>query len=244
MLLREEVFQDRRDAGRVLAHAIQTSGVWRDGEDGIVLGLPRGGVPVAYEVALALDLPLDIFVVRKLGVPGFGELAMGAVASDGTVALNAAIIHELLIPQEAIDAAAEQEKRELERRERAYRDGRLPEPIEGRLAILVDDGLATGASMMAAVRAVRPRARKVMVAVPVAANSACNQLRSEVDQIICARVPRPFHSVGSFYRNFEQTSDTEVCSLLEKAMIAPRVDGNPAPALYRSEITSLRRLVP
>jgi predicted phosphoribosyltransferase len=244
MLLREEVFQDRRDAGRVLARAIQTSGVWCDGEDGIVLGLPRGGVPVAYEVALALDLPLDIFVVRKLGVPGFGELAMGAVASDGTVALNAAIIHEFRIPQEAIDAAAEQEKRELERRECAYRDGRLPERIQGRVAILVDDGLATGASMMAAVRAVRPRARKVMVAVPVAANSTCNELRNEVDQIICARVPWEFHSVGSFYRNFEQTSDAEVCALLEKAMIAPRVDGKPAAAFYRSQITSLRRLVP
>jgi predicted phosphoribosyltransferase len=243
MLLREEVFQDRRDAGRVLAHAIQTSAVWRDGEDGIVLGLPRGGVPVAYEVALALHLPLDIFVVRKLGVPGFGELAMGAVASDGTIALNAAIIHEFLIPQEVIDAAAEEEKRELERRERAYRNGRPPEPIEGRLAILVDDGLATGASMMAAVRAVRPRARKVMVAVPVAAKSACNELRNEVDQVICAGVPRVFHSVGGFYRDFEQTSDAEVRALLEEAMTAPRAAGKAAAAFYRSPVTSLRRLV-
>jgi putative phosphoribosyl transferase len=243
MLLREGVFQDRRDAGRVLAQAIQTSAAWRGGEDGIVLALPRGGVPVAYEVALALDLPLDIFVVRKLSVPGFRELAMGAVASDGTIALNQAIIHEFLIPQEVIDAAAEQEKRELERRERAYRNGRLPEPIEDRLAILVDDGLATGASMMAAVRAVMPRARKVMVAVPVAANSACNELRNEVDQVICARVPRVFHSVGSFYRDFEQTSDAEVRALLEEAVTAPRVEGKAAAAFYPAQITSVRRLV-
>jgi putative phosphoribosyl transferase len=217
MFLRTELFQDRRDAGQVLGHAILASGVWRSGQDGIVLGLPRGGVPVAYEVALALHLPLDIVVVRKLGVPGLAELAMGAVAADGVVALNAAIIHEFRIPEEVIDAAAEQERQEIERREHAYRNGRLPEQIEGRLVILVDDGLATGASMLAAVRAVRPRAREVMVAVPVAAHSTCNDFRHEVDHVICARVPWPFNSVGSFYRNFEQTTDAEVCSLLLKA---------------------------
>src|ERR1700730_6108997 len=145
MFLREEVFEDRRDAGRALAHAILASGVWSSGQDGIVLGLPRGGVPVAYEVALALHLPLDIVVVRKLGVPGLAELAMGAVASDGALALNAAIIHEFCIPEDVIDAAVEQERQEVERRERAYRNGRSPERIEGRFAILVDDGLATGA---------------------------------------------------------------------------------------------------
>ena len=190
---------------------------WRGGQDGIVLGLPRGGVPVAYEVALALGLPLDIVVVRKLGVPGFAELAMGAVAANGIVALNAAIIHEFQIPQEVVDAAAKQESHEVERRERAYRNGRLPEPTEGRLAILVDDGLATGASMLAAVRAIRPRAREVVVAVPVAAQSTCNDLRHEADHVICAKTPWPFYSVGSFYRNFEQTTDAEVCSLLSKA---------------------------
>jgi putative phosphoribosyl transferase len=200
-----------------LGNAILASGIWRSGQDGIVLGLPRGGVPVAYEVALALHLPLDIVVVRKLGVPGLAELAMGAVAADGIVALNAAIIHEFRIPEEVIDAAAEQERQEVERRERAYRNGRSPEQTEGRLAILVDDGLATGASMLAAVRAVRPRAREVMVAVPVAAQSICNDFRHEVDHVICARVPWPFYSVGSFYRNFEQTTDAEVCSLLSKA---------------------------
>jgi putative phosphoribosyl transferase len=217
MFLRTEVFQDRRDAGRALGRAILASGVWRSGQDGIVLGLPRGGVPVAYEVALALHLPLDIVVVRKLGVPGLPELAMGAVAAGGIVALNAAIIHEFRIPGEVVDAAAEQERHEVERRELAYRNGRSPERTEGRLAILVDDGLATGASMLAAVRAVRPRAREVMVAVPVAAPSTCNDFRHEVDHVICAKVPWPFHSVGSFYRNFEQTTDAEVCSLLSKA---------------------------
>jgi putative phosphoribosyl transferase len=216
MLLREEVFQDRKDAGRELGQAILASGVWSRGQDGIVLGLPRGGVPVAYEVALALHLPLDVVVVRKLGVPGFSELAMGAVAAGGALALNAAIIHEFRIPVEIIDAAAEQEMQEVERRERTYRNGRSPERIEGRHAILVDDGLATGASMLAAVRAVRPRARKVMVAVPVAAQSTCRDLRCEVDHVISARVPWPFYSVGSFYHNFEQTTDEEVCSLLSK----------------------------
>ena len=199
-----------------MGQAILASGAWRDGQDGVVLGLPRGGVPVAYEVAEALHLPLDIVVVRKLGVPGFSELAMGAVAADGIVALNADIIHEFRIPEEVVDAVAKEEGQEVERRERAYRNGRLPEPTEGRLAILVDDGLATGASMLAAVRTMRPRAREVMVAVPVAAQSTCNDLRHEVDHFVCARVPWPFYSVGSFYRNFEQTTDEEVCSLLSK----------------------------
>ncbi len=211
------VFQDRRDAGRVLARTILASTAGRDCQDGIVLGLPRGGVPVAYEVAQALGLPLDIFIVRKLGVPGFAELAMGAVASDGTIATNQAIIHEFRISQEVIDATAERERREIERRERTYRNGRLPAQIEGRLVILVDDGLATGASMLVGVRAVRPRARKVVVAVPVAASNTCQELRSEADEVICASVSRHFYSVGSFYRNFEQTTDDEVCALLEKA---------------------------
>jgi putative phosphoribosyl transferase len=217
MFLRAEAFQDRREAGRALGHTILASGAWSGGEDGIVLGLPRGGVPVAYEVALALHLPLDIVVVRKLGVPGLAELAMGAVATGGAVVLNAAIIDEFRIPAEIIEAAVEREKQEVERRERAFRNGRSPERTEGRFTILVDDGLATGASMLAAVRAVRPRASKVMVAVPVAAQSACNDFRHQVDHVICARIPWSFHSVGSFYRNFEQTTDAEVCSLLSKA---------------------------
>jgi putative phosphoribosyl transferase len=217
MFSRAELFQDRRDAGLVLGQAILASGIWRGGQDGIVLGLPRGGVPVAYEVALALHLPLDIVVVRKLGVPGFAELAMGAVAADGIVALNAAIIQEFRIPVEVVDAAAQQESQEVERRERAYRKCRPAETTEGRLAILVDDGLATGASMLAAVRAIRPRAREVMVAVPVAAQSTCSDLWHEVDHVICAKVPWPFNAVGSFYRDFEQTTEAEVCCLLSNA---------------------------
>ena len=213
---RAEFFQDRRDAGRQLARALQEasqeSDIARDWHDGIVLGLPRGGVPVAYEVARALDLPLDILVVRKLGVAGVEELAMGAVASDGTVTINAAVLAEFNIPLEEIDAAAQREKGEIERR-----NGRPPAPVEGRMVILVDDGVATGASMLAAVRAVRPRARKVTVAVPVATKETCDLLRNEADHVICVRVPRRFHSVGSFYEDFAQTTDEEVCDLLAKA---------------------------
>ena len=221
MPCRAQFFQDRRDAGRLLARALQEasqqSDMARDWHDGIVLGLPRGGVPVAYEVARALDLPLDILVVRKLGVAGVEELAMGAVASDGTVTINAAVLAEFNIPLEEIDAAAQREKGEIERRERAYRNGRLPARIEGRIVVLVDDGLATGASMLAAVRSVRPRAREVIVAVPVAAESTYNELHGEVDEIVCARIATPFYSVGSFYKNFEQTTEEEVCTLLSQA---------------------------
>jgi putative phosphoribosyl transferase len=221
MPCRAEFFQDRRDAGRLLARALQEasqeSDIARDWQDGIVLGLPRGGVPVAYEVARALDLPLDILVVRKLGVAGVEELAMGAVASDGTITINAAVLAEFNIPLEEIDAAAQREKGEIERRERAYRNGRLPARIEGRLVLLVDDGLATGASMLAAVRSVRPRAREVIVAVPVAAESTYNELHGEVDELVCPHIATSFHSVGSFYRNFEQTTEEEVCTLLSQA---------------------------
>lgn len=208
------MFQDRRDAGRVLAQAIKTSSTW---VDAIVLGLPRGGVPVAFEVARGLSLPLDIVVVRKLGVPGQEELAMGAVVGDGTLVINQIVVHELGISLETIEQVAEQEKLEIERRERAYRGGLPPARIEGRTAILVDDGLATGSSMMAAARLLRPRARQVIVAVPVAAPSTCEQLRSDVDQVICATTPQPFFAVGSFYQNFVQTTDEEVRALLSQA---------------------------
>jgi predicted phosphoribosyltransferase len=208
------MFQDRRDAGRALAKAIERS---RDWVDAIVLGLPRGGVPVAFEVAKALKLPLDVFIVRKLGAPGVEELAIGAIASGGTIVINQSLVHELGVSLEAIDEVAERERLEIERRERAYRDGRPPVRIEGRTAILVDDGLATGASMLAAVRALRPHAKQVIVAVPVAAKSTCDRLRSEVGQIFCAMTPEPFFAVGSFYRNFEQTTDEEVRTLLSQA---------------------------
>lgn len=209
------LFQDRRDAGRVLAHAmIEQSHNWNDA---IVLGLPRGGVPVAFEVARELSLPLDILIVRKLGVPGQEELAMGAVASGGAIVINQAVVHELGISLETIEDIAERERLEIERREREYRDGRPPARIEGRIAILVDDGLATGSSMLAAVRSLRPFAQQIVVAVPVAAESTCKRLRKEADQVICAATPQSFFAVGSFYRDFEQTTDKEVRDLLAQA---------------------------
>jgi putative phosphoribosyl transferase len=217
MLALDKEFADRRDAGRVLARSFLSSEAARDAQDGIVLGLPRGGVPVAYEVARALDLPLDVFIVRKLGVPGFGELAMGAITTDGTVALNQEVIQEFGIDRDAMDAVAQREKLEMERQELAYRSGRPAARIEGRMAILVDDGVATGASMLAAARALRRSARKLIVAVPVAARGTCEKLRKEVDEVICACVPWQFYSVGSFYHNFEQTTDDEVRTLLSQA---------------------------
>jgi putative phosphoribosyl transferase len=208
------MFQDRRDAGRKLA---QTVAKLQDLNHAIVLGLPRGGVPVAYEVACKLSLPLDIFLVRKLGVPGQEELAMGAIASGGTVVMNPSIVHRLGISPEIIQAAIKREQTEIERRESAYREGNPPMRLEGRTAILVDDGLATGASMLAAVRALRPRAKGVIVAVPVAAGETCDDLRSEVDQVICAATPEPFFALSRFYSNFAPTSDEEVRSLILQA---------------------------
>jgi putative phosphoribosyl transferase len=211
------LFHDRRDAGRILAQAIRALHDERDWVDPVVLGLPRGGVPVAFEVARELSLPLDVLVVRKLGVPGQEELAMGAIASDGTVVINQVVVHELGISLETIEEVAQQERMEVERRECAYRDGQAPARVGGRTAILIDDGLATGSSMMAAARSLRSRARQVIVAVPVAAESTCNKLRSEVDQIICATTPQLFFALGMFYRNFAQTTDEEVRTLLSKA---------------------------
>ena len=208
------MFQDRRDAGKKLAWAIEAL---RDWTDTIVLGLPRGGVPIAYEVSTRLNLPLDIFIVRKLGMPGREELAIGAIASDGPVVINQSVVDTLGVSPEAVEAAVEREKLEIKRRERAYREGRPPEPIEGRTALLIDDGLATGASMLAAVRALRPRAREIVVAVPVAAEETCDEIRREVNQIICCATPRPFIAVGMFYSNFEQTTDEEVRTLLAQA---------------------------
>jgi predicted phosphoribosyltransferase len=207
------MFQDRRHAGQVLAQKLSELG---DLSDAIVLGLPRGGVPVAYEVARKLHLPLDIFVVRKLGVPGQEELAMGAIASGGTVVTNHSIIQKLDISPTIIEAVASRERLEIERRERAYRDGRPPLPIEGRTIILIDDGLATGASMLAAGRALRPKARELIVAVPVAAQSTCHELSIEVDRMICIATPASFFAVGQFYQDFRQTTDEEVRSLLSQ----------------------------
>jgi predicted phosphoribosyltransferase len=209
-----EMFQDRRDAGRTLARIVAKT---RDLHDGIVLGLPRGGVPVAYEVACQLNLPLDVFIVRKLGVPGEEELAMGAVASGGTVVINPSIVHHLGISPEVVQAAVRREEVEIERRERAYRNGYPPIRVADRTAILVDDGLATGATMLAAARALRPKTERVIVAVPVSAERTCNELRGEVDEVICANTPEHFFAVGAFYRDFTQTTDEEVRSLLSQA---------------------------
>lgn len=207
-------FQDRRDAGRILARYLQSLHEW---PGAIVLGLPRGGVPVAYEVARKLGLPLDILIVRKLGVPGREELAMGALASGGTVVINQSVVDELSISPEVIDMIIAGEKLEIERREREYRGSRPPARIEGRTVLLIDDGLATGASMRAAVRALRPKARQVVVAVPVAAASTCRELRSEVEQVVCLATPKPFFAVGLAYRDFDQTTDDEVRTLLAQA---------------------------
>jgi putative phosphoribosyl transferase len=208
-------FQDRTEAGRFLAELLQE---YAGRHDVIVLALPRGGVPVGYEVAKALDAPLDVFVVRKLGVPGHEELAMGALASGGLAVLNQSAIEALGITDEQIRHVADEEYRELQRREQAYRDGRESPDLEGKTVILVDDGLATGSSMRAAALAVRERKpAKVVVAVPVAASETCDEFRDVVDEIICGIQPRPFQAVGAWYDDFSQTTDEEVRELLERA---------------------------
>ena len=191
------LFQDRFDAGRVLASKLRS---FANRPDTVVLALPRGGVPVGFEVAKALNVPLDVFVVRKLGVPGYEELAMGAIASGGIRVLNEDVVRAAGIPDEVIDAVAAEEERELERRERDYRDGRPPVDVQGRTVILVDDGLATGSSMRVAVLALkRKRPAQIVVAVPVGAPTTCAEFESEVDQVICAVTPEPFLSVGQWY---------------------------------------------
>jgi putative phosphoribosyl transferase len=208
-------FRDRIDAGRALALALEE---YCGRPDVVVLGLPRGGVPVAAEVADALGAPLDVFVVRKLGVPGHEEFAMGAIASGGVRVMNRAAIDMLAIPQAAIEQVVEREQRELERREREYRDDRPPPQIAGRIAILVDDGLATGSSMLAAVAALRNlRPARIVVAVPVGAAQTCRKLQAEADEVICAMVPEDFQAVGLWYDDFGQTSDAEVQATLREA---------------------------
>lgn len=181
----------------------------------IVLGLPRGGVPVAAEVAAALGAPLDVFVVRKLGVPGHDELAMGAIADGGVRVLNPSVIAGLRISPDEIDRVADREARELERRARAYRDDRPPPELAGKIAVVVDDGLATGSTMRAAVSAVRARQpHRVVVAVPVGAASTCAELAAEADEVVCARTPPNFQAVGQWYVDFSPTTDDEIAHLL------------------------------
>jgi putative phosphoribosyl transferase len=210
-----EVFRDRREAGQELGRRLLPA--YRE-RDVLVLALPRGGVPVAYEVALALHAPLDVIVVRKLGVPGHEEYAMGAIASGGIRLLNDAVVRELGISPAAIEDVVRAEHIELERRERLYRDGRPPPDVRGRTVLLVDDGLATGSTMLVAIRALRAqRPARVAVAVPIAAADTCESLRSEADDVLCARTPWPFRAVGLWYRDFSQTSDDEVGALLRLA---------------------------
>jgi predicted phosphoribosyltransferase len=209
------LFRDRSEAGQCLAMELAR---YRDRPDVLVLALPRGGVPVAFEVACALRVPLDVFVVRKLGVPGHEELALGAIASGGLCVLNQDVVRGLSIPDEVIERVAASEQRELERREQLYRGARPPADISGKTVILVDDGLATGSTMRAAVGALRRLGpARIVVAVPTGAPQACAELREEVDEVVCAESPQPFYAVGLYYQDFSQTTDQEVRDLLERA---------------------------
>ena len=207
-------FADRAEAGELLAERLTA---YRDRDDVVVLALPRGGVPVAREVARALGVPLDVYMVRKLGVPGHEELAMGAIATGGVRLLNHDVIDSLGIPMNVIYAVAARERQELARREQAYRGDRGPIALTNKTVILVDDGLATGATMRAAVMAARQQQpARVIVAVPVGAASTCADLAAEADDVVCVRTPDPFVAVGLWYRDFTPTTDHEVRSLLGK----------------------------
>ena len=211
-------FRDRSDAGRALTAALRQ---YANRNDILVLALPRGGVPVAYEVARELGAPLDIFLVRKLGVPGHEEYAMGAIAEGGAIVLDRDVMRELGIPPRAVESVIEQERAELERRARLYRHGRTPPQVRDRVVILVDDGLATGSTMRAAVQALKSlRPARIVVAVPVAPAETCEALRDVADEVLCLRTPEPFHAVGVWYVDFAQTLDTEVRDLLEQARSA------------------------
>jgi len=206
-------FRDRIHAGQVLSKELKA---YAGRPDVMVLALPRGGVPVAREVARVLHVPLDVFLVRKLGTPGQEELAMGAIASGGIRVLNEEVVRSLRVSQRSIESVTARELRELARREHMYREGRPPLDVTSNTVILVDDGLATGSTMRAAVAALREaKPKRIVVAVPVAAAPTCTDLREEVDDLICLRTPEPFYSVGFWYEDFSQTSDEEIREMLE-----------------------------
>lgn len=209
-------FANRIEAGRLLAKKLTA---YSNRSDVVVLALPRGGVPVAYEVAHALNAPLDVFLVRKLGVPGHEEMAMGAIASGNVHVLNRELVDYLGIPDEVIDQVAASEQHELERREKLYRGSSQPVNVSDQTVIIVDDGLATGSTMRAAIDALKKMGpARIIVAVPVAARDACESFKDEVDSTcVCVISPEAFHAVGLWYRNFSQTSDEEVCYLLKHA---------------------------
>lgn len=208
-------FKDRRQAGRILARKLSA---YAGQTDVIILALPRGGVPVAYEVAIALNAPLDIFLVRKLGLPGREELAIGAIASGGVRVLNNDIIRALNVPEEVINIVAQRELQELGRREQLYRGDRPAPEVRGRKVILIDDGLATGASMRAAVVGVRAQhPAGIVIAVPAAAPEACDVFQFEVDDMVCVMTPEPFYGLSRWYEDFSQTTDEEVRMFLEEA---------------------------
>ena len=210
----DRVFANRSEAGRFLAEKLQR---YAGRDDVIVLGLPRGGVPVAYEIARSLGAPLDVFVVRKLGVPGFEELALGAIASGGVRVLNDDVASAIPNAEAIIENVTAREAAEIERREQLYRDHRPAPSVRDRVAILVDDGLATGATMRAAIKALRQAgAAKIVVAVPVGPPDTCIQL-DQADEVICGLTPENFHAVGQYYEDFSQTSDQEVRELLSRA---------------------------
>lgn len=213
-------FRDRVEAGQMLAKRLAK---YADRSGVLVLALPRGGVPVAYEVARALEAPLDVFVVRKLGVPGHEELALGAIASGGVRVLNSSVVESLGITEEEIDAIARKELRELNRRERAYRDDRPAPEVRGRTIILVDDGIATGSTMYAAIAALRQRgAGRIVVATPTVARTTYEEMRTQVDEFVAVIMPEEFYGVGQWYQDFSQTTDEEVRALLDQASQLPR----------------------
>lgn len=216
------IFENRAQAGRQLAEKL---GAYRGRQDVVVLGIPRGGVPVAFEVAMVLKAPLDIFLSRKLGVPWQEELAFGALASGGVQVLDQDLVRELGLSAQEIDRIAETVRTELERRERVYRGDRPPLKVEGKVALLVDDGIATGSSMRAGIKALRQmKPSRLVVAVPVAPFHTSKTMRSEVDELVCVYAPEFFYAIGQFYEDFSQVTDEEVTRLLRRAAQSAKTD--------------------